>query len=78
MDSGICQTSTASPAEPGGLPFVLASRGLTCFEGLALGRKENVLFAGFGSIQLLLVRLFQQTTSCGPSASTQIQAMVAS
>jgi hypothetical protein len=23
MDSGICQTSTASPAEPGGLPFVL-------------------------------------------------------
>jgi hypothetical protein len=24
MDSGICQTSTASPAQPGGLPFVLA------------------------------------------------------
>ena len=23
MDSGICQTSTASPAEPGGLPFLL-------------------------------------------------------
>ncbi len=23
MDSGICQTSTASPAQPGGLPFVL-------------------------------------------------------
>jgi hypothetical protein len=25
MDSGICQTSTASPAEPGGLPFLLAA-----------------------------------------------------
>ena len=25
MDSGICQTSTASPPEPGGLPVVLAS-----------------------------------------------------
>ncbi|MGZ4733308.1 MAG: PIN domain-containing protein [Terriglobales bacterium] len=24
MDSAICQTSTASPAQPGGLPFVLA------------------------------------------------------
>jgi hypothetical protein len=23
MDSGICQTSTASPAEPGGLPLLL-------------------------------------------------------
>jgi hypothetical protein len=23
MDSGICQTSTASPAQPGGLPLVL-------------------------------------------------------
>jgi len=23
MDSGICQTFAASPAEPGGLPFVL-------------------------------------------------------
>jgi len=27
MDSGICQTSTASPAEPGGLPLVLATAG---------------------------------------------------
>ena len=26
MDSCICQTSTASPAEPGGLFFVLAGR----------------------------------------------------
>jgi len=26
MDSGICQTSTASPAQPGGLLFVLVFR----------------------------------------------------
>jgi len=38
MDSRICQTSTATPAEPGGLPFVLATSFLlliVIFRGIA-------------------------------------------
>jgi hypothetical protein len=36
MDSRKCQTSTASPAEPGGLPCLASFRPLLCVAGLYL------------------------------------------
>ena len=42
MDSGFCQTSTASPAEPGGLPFVLVKTASTVDPFLMLGLQETV------------------------------------
>jgi toxin FitB len=68
MDSGICQTSTASPAQPGGLPFVLAESlqvlpmDVPCFrewarlmEGKAERLIEDVMIAATARIHHLTI-----------------------
>jgi L,D-peptidoglycan transpeptidase YkuD (ErfK/YbiS/YcfS/YnhG family) len=54
MDSSICQTSTASPAEPGGLPWLARRLLMKCFRVVAL--LAATAACGFAQAQTRTVR----------------------